>query len=159
MNALTINGVDINEYVISCNTSAGGVIPYAATELQKYIELTTGVTLTISETPVAAGVKRISIDETVVSDADNFKIYSDADGIVLAGSAKRSALYAVYHFAEECLGWTFFTEDTEICEEVDSLDLSGVDIDFVHGFEIRDIYWTEYFEPGISVKRLQRRLQ
>ena len=34
---LTINGTDISEYVISCNTSAGGVIPYAASELQKYI--------------------------------------------------------------------------------------------------------------------------
>ncbi len=152
---LTINGAPISEYVISCNTAAGGVIPYAATELQEYIATTTGVTLTISETPAAAGVKRISIDETVVTDDDDFKIYSDADGIVLAGSAQRSALYAVYDFLEKCLGWTFFASDTETCREVDTLDVSDVNIDFAHSFEIRDIYWTDYFGADISVKRHQ----
>jgi hypothetical protein len=152
---LTINGTDISEYVISCNTSAGGVIPYAASELQKYIEQTAGVTLTIAETPVEAGVKRISIDETVVSDANNFKVYSDADGIVLAGSAKRSALYAVYHFLENCLGWRYFAADTETCTRVNTLDVADVNIDFVHSFEIRDIYWTEAFNEEFSVKRYQ----
>jgi len=150
---LTINGTNISEYVISCNTAAEGVIPYAASELQRYIEATAGVTLTISETPVEAGVKRISIDETIVTDDNGFKIYSDADGIVLAGTAKRSALYAVYNFIENCLGWTFFAADTETCVRTETLNVADVNIDFVHPFAIRDIFWTEYFDEGISVKR------
>ena len=75
VNELKINGIDISEYVISCNTAAGGVIPYAASELQRYIELTTGVKLEISETPVPAGTKRIAIDETIVTDSENYKYY------------------------------------------------------------------------------------
>ncbi len=155
VNELKINGADISRYVISCRAEAGGVIPYAAAELQKYIALTVGVTLTVSHTPVGAGVKRIAIEEAVVDDTDNFKIYSDADGIVLAGSAKRGALYAVYHFAEECLGWSFFAADTEVCREAESLNIADVNIDFVHSFAVRDIYWTEYFDESISVKRYQ----
>ena len=155
VNTLTINGADISEYVIATNAAAGGVMSHAATELQKYIELTTGAVLPIDDDGVEAGTKRILIDETEVTDNEMVHIYNDADGIVLAGSAKRSALYAVYHFAEECLGWTFFATDVETCEEVDTLDISGVDIEYTHAFEIRDIYWTEYFEPDISVKRYQ----
>ena len=106
--ALTVNGVDIGEYVISCSQSAGGVIPYAASELQRYIAEAVGVTLPIAEASVPSGTKRIAIDETMVSHRNNFRYYSDSNGIVLAGSAERSALYAVYHFLENCIGWRFF---------------------------------------------------
>ncbi len=155
VDTITVNGTSIEEYVISCNASAGGVISHAAEELQRYVALTAGVTLPITESPAEAGVKRIAIDETVVTDDNDFRYYSDADGIVLAGSAKRSALYAVYHFLENCLGWTFFAADTETCREADRIDLSNVDVTFEHAFDIRDIYWTEYFDEEISVKRYQ----
>ncbi len=155
VDSLKINGVPIEEYVISCNTSSGGVISHAAEELQEYIASTTGVRLTIATKPVKEGVKRISIDDTIISDPNDFMYYSDEDGIVLAGSAKRSALYAVYHFLENCLGWTFFTSDTEVCEEAEVIDLSGIDVTFEHAFDIRDIYWLGYFDEDISVKRYQ----
>ena len=35
------------------------------------------------------------------------------------------------------------------------MDLRDIEIDFVLPFAIRDIYWTEYFDEGISVKRYQ----
>lgn len=155
VNELKINGIDISEYVISCNTAAGGVIPYAASELQRYIELTTGVKLEISETPVPAGTKRIAIDETIVTDSENYKYYTDADGLVIAGSAKRSAIYAVYNFLETCLGWRFFTEDTEVCYDADSIDLKNVNKEVVQVYRIRDIYANSYFSLGISLKRYQ----
>jgi len=152
---LKINGIDISEYVISCNASAGGVISHAAEELQAYIMKTTGVMLPVFDVPAEPGVKRIAIDETSIADTDDFRYYTDEDGLVLAGSAKRSALYAVYHFLENCLGWAFFAADTEICAETDSIALSDIDVTYEHAFDIRDIYWTEYFDEGISVKRYQ----
>ena len=87
---LTINGANIGEYVIATNAAAGGVMTHAANELQKYIELTTGVKLEIDADGVEAGTKRILIDETTVTDNEFVHIYNDADGIVLAGTAKRS---------------------------------------------------------------------
>lgn len=150
---LTINGTDISEYVIACNASAGGVISNAASQLQKYLELTTGVKLEIADAGVEAGTKRILIDETVVTDPDNFKYYTDEDGLVLAGSAKRSALYAVFNFLEEQLGWRFFAEDTEVCYETKRIDIKDLDYSFEQAFRIRDVYWMEAFDEEFSIKR------
>jgi len=155
INELTINGADISEYVIACNAAAGGVISNAAGQLQKYIALATGVTLPIEAEGVPAGTKRILIDETVVTDPNNFKYYSDEDGIVLAGSAKRSALYAVFHFLENQLGWRFFAADTEVCYESNKIALADLDVNFEHVFAIRDVYWTEAFNEEFSIKRYQ----
>ena len=59
----------------------------------------------------------------------------------------------MYNFLENCIGWTFFAADTETCNKVNTLDISNVNIDFVHSIDIRDVYWTEYFDEDISVKR------
>ncbi len=150
---LTINGTDIREYVIACNASAGGVISTAAEQLQKYIELSTGVVLPIEEAGVEAGTKRILIDETVITDSDDFKYYTDEDGLVLAGSAKRGALYAVYNFLEEQLNWRFFAADTEVCYGANKINVADLDYSFEQAFDIRDVYWTEAFDDWFSVKR------
>ncbi len=152
---LTINGADISEYVIAANAAAGGVMTHAAEELQKYIELTTGVSLPIDLDGVEAGTKRILIDETTVTDNEALHVYSDGDGLVLAGTAKRSCLYAVYNFLETCLNWRFFAEDAETCCETSKIDLSDVDYTFNHSFEIRDIFDNGYFNEDLSVKRYQ----
>ena len=152
---LTINGTQIKEFVIARNAKAGDVVTCAATELQAYIKSTCGVTLKIVNTPVASGTKRILLDETIITDSDNFKYYSDATGLVIAGSAKRGMIYAVYNFLEECLNWRFFSSDCETCKDTKVIDLKNINVNFVHKYEIRDIYWTEYFDNDISLKRYQ----
>ncbi len=152
---LTINGTHIKEFVIARNAKAGDVVTYAATQLQAYIQSTCGVTLKIVNTPVASGTKRILLDETIITDSDNFKYYSDAAGLVIAGSAKRGMVYAVYNFLEECLNWRFFSSDCETCKDTKVIDLKNINVNFVHKYEIRDIYWTEYFDNDISLKRYQ----
>ena len=93
LDCFRINGCDIREYVIVSDTSKGGVMTTAANELQKYIELTCGVKLNIVEGSVPAGTKRILIDGEVKihTDNDSWGVYTDADGLVLAGTAKRRA--------------------------------------------------------------------
>ena len=54
LDCLRIGGVDIDEFVIDSDTSHGGVMTTAATELQKYIELTCGKKLEIVEGTVPA---------------------------------------------------------------------------------------------------------
>ncbi len=149
--SITINGIDISEYVIVTNASAGGVMSYAATELQEYIETTCGVKLEILETAPKAGTKRILIDETRIDDNSSFGVYSDKDGLVIAGTAKRGALYGVYHFLEEFLNWRFFAADCEGYYGLESIDLSDINYTKVLQMQIRDMYELEasdiYFAP------------
>ncbi|MBP3368218.1 MAG: DUF4838 domain-containing protein, partial [Clostridia bacterium] len=152
---LRIGGVDIDEFVIVSNTAAGGVMTTAATELQRYIELTCGAKLEIVEGTVPAGTKRILIDGEIRNpdDNDTWGVYSDEDGLVLAGTAKRSALYAVYYFLEHYLDWRFFTSDCETVYEHSLIDLVDVDDTFTHQYKVRGLYAYDYFDPWISVKR------
>ena len=155
LDCLRIGGVNIDEFVIVSDTSLGGVMTTAATELQKYIELTCGKKLEIVEGTVPAGTKRILIDgaERIPTDNDSWGVYTDADGLVLAGTAKRSALYAVYYFLEEYLDWRFFTSDCETVYEHSLIDLRDVDDTYTHQYKVRGLYAYDYSDPWISVKR------
>jgi len=103
---------------------------------------------------VEAGTKRILIDSTTIVDNDSiFRHYTDEDGLVIAGDATRGAMYSVYHFLEQKLNWRFFTSDTEVCYGANSIDLSDVNYEFKHQYEIRDIFFYDYKDPVISVKR------
>jgi len=151
---LTVNGVDISEYVITINGSQSSTVAYAANELQKYIALSTGVTLPIYTEGVAEGTKRILIDDTlIVNDDSIFCHFTDADGLVIAGDSVRGAMYSVYHFLEQKLNWRFFSSDTEVCYETNSIDLSDVDYTYEHQYKFRDIFFYDYKDPVISVKR------
>jgi hypothetical protein len=151
---LTINGVDISEYVITTNGSASSTVAYAASELQKYIELSTGVSLTVQTEGVAAGTKRILIDDTLIVDDDSiFRHFTDGDGLVIAGDSVRGAMYSVYHFLEKRLNWRFFSSDTEVCYDANIVDLSDIDYTYEHQYKIRDIFFYDYRDPVISVKR------
>ncbi len=153
---LTINGIDITEFVISYDGVNGGIAKLAAEELQKYIELTTGAKLSIEDTVVPAGTKRILIDTTlIVNDDSTFRYFNDADGLVIAGDSQRGAAYAVYHFLEKALNWRFFTSDTEVCYDTNRIDLSNTDYTYVHQYKIRDLYFHDYFDSMISLKRYQ----
>ena len=155
LDCFRINGIDISEYVIVSNTAAGGVMTTAATELQKYIELTCGTKLDIATGTVEAGTKRILIDgeNRNPDDNDTWGVYSDEDGLVLAGTAKRSALYAVYYFLEHYLDWRFFTSDCETVYEHSLIDLRDVDDTFTHQYKVRGLYTYDYEDSWISVKR------
>ena len=155
LDCFRINGIDISEYVIVSNTAAGGVMTTAATELQKYIELTCGTKLDIVEGTVEAGTKRILIDGEVriPDDNDTWGVYTDEDGLILAGSAERSALYAVYYFLEEYLDWRFFTSDCETVYEHSLIDLCDVDDTYTHQYKVRGLYTYDYSDSWISVKR------
>ena len=155
VNELTVAGTPIAEFVIVRNPNGGQAITYAATELQEYIETSCGVKLEIVDT-ASAGTKRLLLDETKTDyDTDDFKYYSDADGIVFEGSAKRGIIYAIYNFLENQIGWRFFAEDCEVCYESDKIDLVNVSQDYHFLYKIRDIYANSYFPYDISLKRYQ----
>ena len=156
VDCLRIGGVDIDEFVIVSDTSLGGVMTYAATELQEYIETTTGVRLDIVEGTVPAGTRRILLDGTErIYENSTMGVYTDEDGLILAGTWDRSTLYAVYHFLEEFLGWRFFASDCEVCYETSKIDLTDIDYTFELQYKNRHVFEYEYHDKDISVKRYQ----
>ncbi len=155
VNELTVSGTPIAEFVIVRNPNGGQAVTYAAAELQEYIETTCGAKLEIVDS-AEVGTKRLLLDVTKIDDStDNFKYYSDADGIVFEGSAKRGIIYSVYNFLENQLGWRFFAEGCEVCYESNKIDLVDVNKDYEFVYEIRDIYSNSYFPHDISLKRYQ----
>ena len=155
LDCFRINGSDIREYAIVSDTTLGGVMMTAATELQKYIELTCGVNLKIVEGSVPVGTKRILIDaDSSITDDSTWRVYTDEDGLVLAGTAKRGTLHAVYYFLEKHLDWRFFTSDCETVYEHSLIDLKNIDDSFTHIYKVRGLYGYDYKNnPSIYVKR------
>jgi len=152
---LTVAGTPIDEFVIVRNPNGGETVEYAAAELQEYIATTCGATLEIVDT-AEPGAKRFLLDETAYDGTnDNFKYYSDTDGIVFEGAAKRSIIYCIYNFLEKQLGWRFFAADCETCKEVSAIDVADVNFEQDFVYDIRAIYWTDYFGQDISLKRYQ----
>jgi len=141
---LRIGGTDISEYVIVSDTSLGGRMELAATELQEYIETTCGAKLEISTSPVPAGTKRILLDGATPTNNDEFKVYTDADGLVISGTSNVGIVQAVYHFLEKFLDWRFFSADTEVCYENSKIDLTDVDYTYVHPYMHRNLYVYDY---------------
>ena len=137
---LRISGIDVSEYVIVSDTSLGGRMELAATELQEYIETTCGAKLEISTTPVPAGTKRILLDGATPTNNDEFRVYNDEDGLVISGTSNIGIIQAVYHFLEKFLDWRFFSAECETCYEHDLIDLSGVDYTYVHPYAARGLY-------------------
>ena len=94
----------------------------AAAELQKYLEIISGVKLGITDDQekmktcefVIGSSNRVpeSID-LVKTDPDGFIIRNFGTRIVLAGGSHKGSLYAVYTFLEKYLGCRFYAPDAE----------------------------------------------
>ena len=157
LDCLRIGGIDVSEYVIVSDVSLGGYMEYAATELQEYIETTCGVKLEISTSPVPAGTKRILLDGATPTNNDEFKVYTDADGLVISGTSSIGIVQAVYHFLEEFLDWRFFTAECETCYENSLIDLADVDYTYVHPYAARGLYVYDYRRhPNAADYKLKR---
>ena len=103
---------------------------------------------------VAGGTKRILIDSTtIVNDDTIFRHHTDKDGLVIEGDATRGAMYSVYHFLEQKLNWRFFASDTEVCYDANRVDLANLDYEFKHQYAIRELFFYDYKNPEIAVKR------
>ena len=157
LDCLRIGGVDISEYVIVTDTSLGGYMSLASTELQEYIETTCGAKLEIVDGAVPAGTRRILLDGATPTNNDEFRIYNDEDGLVISGTYSIGIVQAVYHFLEEFLDWRFFSAECETCYENSLIDLTGVDYTYVHPYAARGLYVYDYRRhPNAADFRLKR---
>ncbi len=150
--SVTIDGADIKDFHILYSEDDGASVKTAANELGKYIKLATGLDLPVTTDASAEG-KRIAIT-TTEEDAESFTIKSDDGGLTISGGRTRGALYGVYNFLEDELGWHFLTSDTVIIDPADGITLVDLDISYEPYFEYRDALWMDYLNPDIAVKRM-----
>jgi hypothetical protein len=128
---------------------------YAAEELQRYIERTSGVRLPIvtdkdARTPhdivlgdnAALGRARDAIDFAKLG-SDGFVLRTDGTRLLIVGGKPRGTLYGVYGFLEEKLGVRWFTPEVESVPKVNRLVLPAMDETHVPLLEYREVFWTE----------------
>jgi hypothetical protein len=106
------------EYVISVSVDADSIDRKAARELQKYLEMISGVRLSIVTEEVSSTNSRILVGKTIGSQTlsiqpDEIIITETGRDIYIAGGDSKSTLYAVYTFLEHYLDCRFYTPDVE----------------------------------------------
>ncbi len=115
----------------------------AASELQKYIEQISGVSLPIvSESSSQPYIKVGS--ETLDLETDEIAYIADGLNLAIAGGDPQSTLYAVYTFLEDQLGCRFYAPDYESIPTGTSISVPG-DLDF-------------RYKPDITVRTVHSRL-
>ncbi len=135
-------------------------VRYAASELQKYIQLATNAVLPYfsdrcptrgPEIRIGAFVRGETCIEEDIAD-DGFVIRAANENITITGKTSRGILYGVYHFLETYLGFQCFTKDVEIIDKTDRLEIELTEIKEEPTFEFRDAYFRFAFDGDFCAK-------
>ena len=93
---------------------------YAASELVKYVNKATGVTLNITTEPTQNNIF-IGVDSTISKENDGISLKVENGNLYLFGCNQRCSIYAVYEFLEKYMGVRFFTIDRELVPQTDKI--------------------------------------
>jgi Domain of unknown function (DUF4838)/Glycosyl hydrolase family 67 N-terminus len=136
----------------------------AATELQSYIEKSTGVKLPIVSEKNITGDHLILIGATTEGqkllgdtklDAlgyDAIVLKTFGPRIVLAGHKQRGTLYAVYTFLEEQLGVRWWTATEETVAKHKSLTIGKLDTVYAPKIRIRESFYRGMFKSPFAAR-------
>ena len=116
--------------VLQISDLAAGDVPQD--EFAKYHRLVTGC-------DPAAGALTTAVDPSVSTNGcDAYRIVSTEKGVRITGSNDRSVLYGVYDLLERRGGCRWFW-DGDVVPKRAAIDLSGLDVHEISGFEYRGI--------------------
>ncbi len=161
---MTVAGVDISEYTIVYAPDGDKTIRNAASDLAKYINGATG-----------AGISAVKAEQSYpheicvgATDRDTEKVKSECKTLVnngyaiifdngrlyLTGATSTGAMYAVYAFLEDMVGWRFYSskfEDVKYSEHVEIA--SDTCVTFSPKLINRDTFWYDTFNAEFAAKR------
>lgn len=139
-----------SSYKIVVPDGAGNYVNTAATELQFFLEESTGVTLdVVKESQIGGADKIISLGNTQNAKNGNvsatyaelgeqgFKIKTVGDDLYIVGAKEIGVLYGVYGFLESSLNYDFFFKDVYTIDKVETLPLYKFDVTDVPDIGIR----------------------
>ena len=160
---MTLFGEDVSRFRIVASQAPAEA--HAARELSKYIRLTTGDYIPVTDEGADPFPFEIIVGETSREategytvprenyEYEGFRIFAVNKKLVIAGGHPRGTLYGVYEFLEKYLGWRFYTVDLErsITEGDIAID-EDIFCEKVPVFEYRDIDWVFARDPDLGNK-------
>ena len=151
-----------SEYYIVNSKEASECERFAASELQKYLYLST-----LCPIPIYSDKCDIYGKEIIIGRARNnqkneklkdlsyeaFIIYMKDDNLIIDGNSSRAILYAVYRFLEDYIDFRCFSSDCETYKKCNNIIFSN-EILFDFKFEYRDVYFTDAFTSSFASKNM-----
>ena len=169
--SVKVAGNDISAFTVVCDASSGSTAERAATDLVKYIKQTAGVELPLQvcdgSVPEALSGKDsrvICVGKTpfdtekslaAVKDLKNngYAIVADGGNLFLTGATPTGAMYAVYSFLEDIVGWRFYSSTFELLKDRSPLDVpEGFTKTFSPKLFSRDTFWFDTFDETFAAK-------
>ncbi len=128
-------GISRNLSSVSIQTGDSAAEVYAASELQKYLEMK-GVSVAED-----AYLMTLRIDPSMKDDSYKIQVFrKKGDGTVITGGNARGMIYGVYRFLEDQAGIRFFTPDLEVIPEGPMSVTTGTTV-FEPIFDKRSFDW------------------
>lgn len=135
-------------------------VRYAASELQKYLLKATGAVLPYfsdrcpscgPEIQIGPDVRRTTMIEKNLQ-AEEFYIGTEGENIIITGGSSRGVLYGVYAFLEKYCGFYCFTDEVEVIEKTETLEIESVGLREKPAFDFRDAYFRKAFDGDFCAK-------
>ncbi len=124
----------------------------SANELQKYLQLNTGVVLPILIESQLSSDYRILIGSNDASKSLNAQeneiiIKTMGNDLIILGGDPKSTLYAVYTFLENYLGCRYYAPDAEVVPKTDKVSVSNeIDYRYLPPITTRTVHSKLYYE-------------
>ncbi len=150
--AMEISRAQVNSVKIHVAADASSVEQYAAGELQRFLEASTGTALGIVRTPWAGRssihVGASEVVRKLLPEVDFDAMEPDeilirrlaSDDLVIAGGSPRGTLYAVYTFLEDFAGIRFWSPTETDIPHRDRITVADVDIRYRPVITARDTF-------------------
>ncbi len=136
-----------SDYQIALSAEASPSERFAAEELQRLFAACTGATLPIVSGADADGPTIVlggAPDDGTLGE-QGYRMYTQGQDLVIAGTSAAGTLYGTYDFAREYLGVRWYAPGAEHTPAIDSLPLPQVDKTVTPAFQWRH---TSYAWPG-----------
>ena len=148
-----------NYSIVTSKFAAEGVL-YAASELYKYLFLSTNTLLPYysdrcvkrgPEIRIGEGARGKREDLSVLSE-EGYLIKTDGEDIIITGQTPRGVIYGVYRFLEQMIAFRCFTKDVETYDTLEKIVVPDLQICENPAFEYRDMYFRGAFDESFAVK-------
>ena len=161
---MTVAGIDISEYTVVYAPDADKTVRNAAASLAKYINEATGLNIEAvkAESQYAHEIcvgKTDRDTEKVKGECeklinDGYAIVFDDGRLYLTGGTSTGAMYAVYSFLEDMVGWRFYSSKYEDVKYSEQIEIKAdTCVSFSPKIINRDTFWYDTFNNEFAAKR------
>jgi hypothetical protein len=166
---LTLGGVDASEYTVVYSEDSGvnDTTANIVADLVKYIEDATGIKLSAlpdgspeaeaANHRIVVGKTRFDTDKVRSAQSkltnNGYALLFDCGDLFLTGDTVTGAMYGVYSFLEDYIGWRFYSSKYETVKPAARIDVpANLNVSFSPKLLNRDTYWYDTFDNHFAAK-------